>query len=101
MGAGHLNAARAFQQFAPGEFDAVSVSGTIVPQIGWDYGNTHETGEIYNIYEFAKPLPAGSYVSITLAWDRIVDLDLDGGTQGVYDIGDTFIEAGDFEEGFN
>jgi subtilisin family serine protease len=37
MGAGHLNARRASQQFAPGEYLSDSAE---VPAIGWDYGNT-------------------------------------------------------------
>jgi hypothetical protein len=37
MGAGHLNATRAAQQFSPGEYEADSGD---VPPIGWDFGHT-------------------------------------------------------------
>jgi subtilisin family serine protease len=37
MGAGHLNAKRALQQFAPGEFES---DASPVATIGWDYGHT-------------------------------------------------------------
>ena len=94
MGAGHLNARRALQQFASGEIDATVPTGTVVPQIGWDYANTVDTGSFFNEYVFADPLPAGSFVSITLAWDRIVNLDMDAGTTGEYDAGDTFESVG-------
>ena len=94
MGAGHLNARRALQQFASGEIDATVPTGTVVPQIGWDYGNTVDTGSFFNEYVFEDPLPAGSFVSITLAWDRIVNLDMDAGTTGEYDVNDTFESVG-------
>lgn len=101
MGAGHLNANRAFQQFNAGEHDAVTSSGTVVPQIGWDYANTEDTGSFFNEYQFTDPLPAGSFVSITLAWDRLLSLATDNGVQGAFDTGDTFEIAGDFDEGYN
>ncbi|MEX2170911.1 MAG: S8 family serine peptidase [Pirellulales bacterium] len=94
MGAGHLNARRALQQFSSGEIDATVPAGTVVPQIGWDYANTGDTGSFVNEYVFEDPLPAGSFVSITLAWDRIVNLDMDAGTTGEYDVNDTFESVG-------
>jgi hypothetical protein len=45
MGAGHLNAKRAVQQFAPGEHDS---DGAQVPVIGWDYGQTPARGTLIN-----------------------------------------------------
>lgn len=88
MGAGHLNAKRALQQFLPGEFDS---DGADVPSIGWDYGMTSGEDDT-NVYHFGEELQAGSYISLTLAWDRVVEFDTDGGTLGMYDIGDTFEE---------
>jgi hypothetical protein len=88
MGTGHLNASRALQQFERGEFDA---DGADVGRIGWDYGTTTGVGDI-NRYRFADQLLSGSFISITLAWDRVVEFATDGGTIGQYDIGDTFVE---------
>jgi hypothetical protein len=86
MGTGHLNAKRAAQQYAPGEFDA---GGAAVPLIGWDYGQT--TGEDNNQkYVFAQQLTAGSFISITLTWDRHVDFQNDTAPTGAFNTGDTF-----------
>jgi hypothetical protein len=86
MGTGHLNAKRALQQFRPGEHNPDDGN---IPSIGWDYGMT--TGEDdTNNYLFNETLEAGNYISITLAWDRLVEFDTDGGAAGVYNLGDTF-----------
>jgi hypothetical protein len=85
MGVGHLNAYRAVQQYAPGEYDA----GSAVPNIGWDYG--HTTGEDNNQkYMFAQPLTAGMFVSITLTWDRRVEFETDTSPTGQFNTGDSF-----------
>lgn len=89
MGAGHLNAGRALQQFSPGEFPSDSAE---VPAIGWDYGNTTGDEDIAK-YPIAGQLLADHFISITLAWDREVLFDIDGGSTGVYDAGDTFAES--------
>jgi len=81
MGAGHLNAKRALQQFAVGEF---SSDGADVPLIGWDYGGTSGIDDI-NKYAFNQPLRGGSFISIMLAWDRVVNFLVDEGFQHVYD----------------
>lgn len=86
MGAGHLNVSRAITQFSSGEYDPDM--GT-VPVIGWDYDNTTGNGDI-NKYVLNQEIPAGSYLSVTLAWDREVTFDSDGGTAGQFDSGDTF-----------
>lgn len=103
MGAGHLNANRAYRQFSAGEHDATVAAGTVVPQVGWDYGNVNETGSFFNEYEFEDVLPAGSFVSITLAWDRMVEL-VSGGAPApskAYGNGDTFQSPGTGGVGFN
>ncbi len=87
MGAGHLNAGRAFEQFDPGEFDSEDTA--IVPEIGWDYSLTDGADDI-NKYVFADALQGGSFISITLAWDRVVLFNDENATPGEYDIGDTF-----------
>ena len=86
MGAGHLNAKRALQQFSPGEYDSDAAD---VPVIGWDYGHTTGAGDL-NKYAIAQPLLADSFISISMAWDRVVTFDNDGGTPGEYDVDDTF-----------
>ncbi len=95
MGAGHLNANRAYQQLNAGEH-----APGVVPQVGWDYANL---GGLFNRYEFTDPLPAGSFVSITLAWDRILSLDptTDTPPLSAFNTGDTFEIAREFDEGYN
>jgi len=86
MGAGHLNAKRALQQFSPGEFDS---DGADVPLIGWDYGHTAGEDD-HNKYPFSLPLVGGSFLSITLAWDRHVEFQTDTAPFNEFNIGDTF-----------
>jgi hypothetical protein len=89
MGAGHLNANRAFQQFAPGEFDPGPV-----PLIGWEYGFIFDTDNP-NKYVFNQALAAGDYVSLTLAWDRFMALDeLVAPFDNMYSPGDDFFDNG-------
>ncbi len=88
MGAGHLNASRARTQFAAGEYDA---DGADIPTLGWDYGTTTGAGDI-NRYRFAGELMGGSFISITLAWDRVVSFATDTAPMGQYNAGDTFQE---------
>lgn len=115
MGAGHLNAARAFRQFRDGQTDATALpfanapnpQETVVPQIGWDWANTNDPGPgggTFNAYAFQDPLPANSFVSITVAWERIIEFGTDNGTTGVFDSGDTLTPAKDgnfVTRGFN
>ncbi len=68
LGAGQLNAFRAYQQFSPGQYHPTAP----VPAIGWDY-RTVDTG-VYRDYLLDRPLAENSWVSITLAWDRLVEL---------------------------
>ena len=91
LGAGHLNAARARTQFAAGEQSSGAGDVSI---LGWDYNST--TGkDDFNKYVFDEELDGGSFISVTLAWDRFVDFDIDTGTQDFYDSGDTFLEHND------
>ncbi len=102
MGTGHLNAYRAYQQFSAGEWDA----GDGVPAIGWDYGSIdHITSNSATSnpvtsnsatsqdYLFEQPLQAGSYVSATLAWNRLVELQ-DRNQNDRFDEGETFRNRG-------
>jgi len=87
MGAGHLNAFRAYQQLNGGEWKP----NATVPPIGWDYGivNTNSSRE----YALQKGLKQNSFVAITLIWDRLVELN-DKNNNQEYDIGETFIDKG-------
>ncbi len=86
MGAGQLNAWRAYQQFQGGQWGPGSV-----PPIGWDYREVNSQN--YQDYLLGDALPAGKYMSVTLAWHRHVELqDLNG--NGQFDIGETFRDQG-------
>lgn len=92
MGTGHLNAKRALTQYKSGDW---SSDGSRVPAIGWDYGHADGVANHINKYVFDQKLLEGSFVSITLAFDRKVAFDVDNGTQNEYDVGDTFQESTD------
>jgi hypothetical protein len=96
MGAGQLDAKRAVQQFAPGEFNNAGTA--TVPAIGWDYGHTNGINTAIK-YQFAQPLVAGSFVSITVAFDRRVIFETDNGTTNQFDFGDSFEESTTFVPG--
>lgn len=87
MGAGHMNAFRAYQQFSAGQWNPSEV----VPVIGWDY-RTVNTGTSVE-YRLAQRLKQGSFIAITLVWDRLVELK-DENQNGVYDIGEEFRDRG-------
>ncbi|AFZ03663.1 S8 family serine peptidase [Calothrix sp. PCC 6303] len=87
MGAGHLNASRAYQQFSAGQWQA----NQPVPTLGWDYG-TVEAGKTVD-YSLSKSLKANSFVSVTLAWDRFVELN-DKNNNQQYDSGESFSDRG-------
>ena len=87
MGTGHLNAFRAYQQFSAGQW----TPSQAVPAIGWDYRAIFAgTSAEYNL---AKPLQKGSFVSVTLAWDRLVEL-RDINKDGKYNKGEIFRDRG-------
>jgi hypothetical protein len=77
FGAGHLNVGNAITNFEPGEHD----SG-IVPLIGWDYGSIG-TGAV----DYTFDTPVSGWIAITLAWDRVVELNDPDNT---YSFGDEF-----------
>lgn len=102
MGAGQLNAYRAYQQFSAGQWAA----GPTLPPIGWDYrtvtapeGRSPQeltagaTTAPYRDYVLAQPLKANSYVSVTLTWQRLVELN-DKNQNGAYDLGEDFRDRG-------
>lgn len=87
LGAGQLNAFRAYQQFSPGQYAPVAP----VPAIGWDYRSV-DTG-VYRDYVLDRPLAERSWVSITLTWDRLVELQAPTRNQE-YEVGDKFRDLG-------
>lgn len=93
MGTGHLNAFRAYQQFSPGQWNP----NASVPAIGWDYRavavSDAEDNPEYRDYQFNAPLQEGSFISATLVWNSLVDLqDSNGNDQ--YDLGEGFLNRG-------
>jgi hypothetical protein len=87
IGAGHLNAFRAYQQFSPGQWQPSAT----VPAIGWDYRSL-DAGKSVE-YALAKPLKQKSFVAITLTWDRLVELE-DKNQNQQYDVGENFSDRG-------
>jgi subtilisin family serine protease len=87
MGAGHLNAFRAYQLLNAGQWKPIAP----VSPIGWDYNtiNANSAKE----YTLEKSLKQNSFVAITLNWDRLVELD-DKNNNQEYDIDETFIDKG-------
>ncbi len=86
FGTGHLNASRAYQQFNGGQWKP-----GIVPPIGWDY-RTIDQSRVVD-YAISPELKANSYISLTLAWDRRVDLQ-DRNLNGKFDLTETFVDRG-------
>lgn len=87
LGAGHLNAYRAYQQFSTGQWQPEAV----VPVMGWDYNqviaNSHQD------YRLETPLKAGSYAAVTLTWNRLVELE-DKNQNGQFDQGENLRDRG-------
>ncbi len=86
-GAGHLNVFRAYQQFTSGQWNPQND----VPHMGWDYRSISAKSE--TDYVLSQPLKEGSYVAITLAWDRLVELN-DDNNNNLYDVGESFTDKG-------
>ena len=87
MGTGHLNVLRAYQQFSAGQWKPQNP----VPTMGWDYETV--TKDKYQEYVISQPLPENSFVSITLVWDRLVELN-DKNKNEQYDVGENFEDRG-------
>ncbi len=87
MGTGQLNVFRAYQQFSPGEWSPTAA----VPPIGWDYQSVEASS--FKDYVLEKSLKEGSFVSLTLAWDRLVDLQ-DKNNNKAFDVGESFRDHG-------
>ncbi len=90
LGAGQLNANRAFQQYQAGQQSPQNGSANI-SAIGWDT-NIVKVDQ-YQEYVFNDPLLADSFISATLTWDRQVKLN-DKNGNGLFDIGEGFSDEG-------
>lgn len=87
MGTGHLNVFRAYQQLSAAQWSPE----TLIPSRGWDYRSVQ--ADSYQDYRLEQPLQQGSFASITLAWDRRVDLS-DRNNNDRYDVGEKFRDRG-------
>jgi Subtilase family len=88
LGAGQLNAFRAYQQFSSGQHPPTAS----VPPVGWDYQTIDTSGE-YQDYLLDRPLVENSWISTTLVWDRLVEL-RDTNQNNEYDVGEAFRDRG-------
>lgn len=87
IGSGQLNAYRAYQQFSAGQWQP----NAPVPAIGWNYGTVAEKS--FDDYVLDKELVKGSYVAITLNWNRLVELN-DTNENDLYDLDEDFTDRG-------
>ncbi len=87
MGAGHLNASRALQQFSAGQWQG----NQPVAALGWDYNTVTANNSVD--YVLAKPLKANSFVAVTLTWDRLIELEEKNNNQ-IYEEGEVFRDRG-------
>jgi subtilisin family serine protease len=87
IGAGQLNAFRAYEQFKAGQWQ----SWQPVPAMGWNYRQLKANSA--EDYVLAAPLKQGSYVAITLVWERLVEL-RDKNQNGSFDVGEDFRDRG-------
>lgn len=87
MGAGHLNVFRAYQQLSGGQWNYDQP----VANRGWNYTSIEANQE--QDYVIEKSLKAGSYASITLTWDRLVELN-DTNNNQQFDLSENFTDRG-------
>lgn len=87
MGTGQLNAFRAYQQFSAGQQNPKDS----VANLGWDYRTV--AANAYQDYVLEDSLKQNGFVSITLSWDRLVELkDVNRNQQ--FDVGESFRDRG-------
>jgi len=90
LGAGQINAYRAFQQYQAGQQSPIQGIAQI-SAIGWDTNLV--AVDQYQDYVFSQPLDADSFVAATLTWDRQVKHN-DKNENGLFDIGEDFTDQG-------
>ncbi|MDB9496491.1 S8 family serine peptidase [Spirulina major CS-329] len=86
LGAGQLNAFRAYQQLSGGQWQPGPV-----PARGWNYGQVEANNP--QDYLLTETLPAGKYAAVTLTWNRHVELNDSNGNE-VFDSGESFSDRG-------
>ncbi len=87
LGVGHLNILRAYNQLVSGEWSYQQK----VANFGWNYDVI--SANLFQDYVLDKPLKKNSFVSITLVWNRLVELkDFNNNQQ--YDMGESFENLG-------
>ncbi len=86
MGTGQLNAFRAYQQFKAGQWKP-----SAIPPVGWDYHTLKAA--LAQDYLLTAPVQRGSFVAITLVWERLVELK-DRNKNGQFDVGENFRDRG-------
>ncbi|WP_448564727.1 S8 family serine peptidase [Trichothermofontia sp.] len=96
LGAGQLNAFRAYQQLSGGQWSPERP----VPAIGWDYRQVAAPESVarasaspFQDYLLTDALKGGSFLAATLVWNRRVELN-DANRNGQYDIGESFVDQG-------
>jgi hypothetical protein len=87
QGTGLLDAERALIQLDGGEqFRDIGPNPTGIDYIGWAFGSGNGT---IDTYSFNRSIPHGSFITLTLVWDRLVT-ELDG--NNIVDANDTYSE---------
>ncbi len=94
LGTGALDTERAIVQMDGGEQDEKRFNFAGVSPIGWDRDNILFGGGD-RIYPLNFAISAGTFITTTLTWDRIVtEVNGAGGTAGTVDASDTYNIAG-------
>jgi subtilisin family serine protease len=88
LGAGQLDAMKAMTLYLNGEENPSNVTGETVDHIAWDI-DTLAPGDESKAYTLTKRLPANSWITATLTWDRHV-IWTDTDTDNVVELTDTF-----------
>lgn len=87
LGTGHLNVFRAYEQLSGGQWNPDNP----VANRGWDYGEVKKNSS--QDYVLEKPLIKDSFASVTLSWDRLVEL-RDRNNNKLFDVGESFHDRG-------
>lgn len=66
----------------------------MIPPVGWDYFRVSTSKTMsFQDYVFKQPLKKGSFVAVTLTWNRRVELK-DTNQNSKYDLGESFRDHG-------
>jgi subtilisin family serine protease len=89
LGAGQLDALNAMTLYLEGEENPSNVTGETVDNIAWDIHNVAPGADDTRAYTMTHRLPAYSWLTATLTWDRHV-IWTDSDTDNVVDFTDAF-----------